>query len=50
MAAILGTGTVPDDMVILLTNWGAGGGAGSAPMNHHRTNAGTLPREWIDFL
>ncbi len=47
----MGIGGLPTDMVALLTNWGAAAGTGSTPMNRHRPlNAGTPPREWIDFF
>ena len=49
MATAFGTGTLPTDMVILLTNWGGASGTGSAVMNRKRVNNGTIPREWIGF-
>jgi len=49
-SADLQTGTLPDNLKILLTNWGGASGAGSTPMNAHRANAGTPPREWIQFF
>lgn len=50
MAVALGIGTLPRNMKILLTNYGAAGGAGSTPMNMNRKNNGLVPREWIEFF
>jgi len=49
-AASLGTGTLPTNLIVFLTSWEAFSAAGSTPMNHHRSNAGTPPSEWIEFF
>lgn len=49
-AQALNIGTVPSNLAVLLTNWGFTGGVGSAPMNKHRVNAGTMPLEWINYF
>ena len=37
-AAILGVGSIPNNMHVLVTAWRAGAGAGSTPMNRHRNS------------
>jgi len=50
MATALGTGTLPNNLTVLLTNWGGAGGAGSTPMNNHRSNNATAPRQWTEYF
>ncbi len=50
MATSLSTGTLPNDLTVLLTNWGGAGGAGSTPMNNHRSNNATAPRQWTEYF
>lgn len=49
-AAQLGIGQPPSGLTILLTNLTNNDGAGSTPMNRHRTNAGAMPQSYIDYF
>ena len=51
MAAALGTGGLPSNMLIMLTRLPWAAGTGSTPMNKHRIlTSGTIPRDWIAFF
>ncbi|HVI44134.1 MAG TPA: hypothetical protein VM802_04675, partial [Chitinophaga sp.] len=49
MASVIGTGQAPSGLRILLTTLSAPG-AGSTPMNRHRTNAGAMPQSFIEYF
>ena len=50
MATSMGIGALPSNLNIMLTKSGLASASGSATMNFHRINAGTTPREWIEFF
>lgn len=46
-ASVLGTGLAPSGMRFLLTAWQDAAGAGSTPMNHHRSNVDVPSEAYI---
>jgi hypothetical protein len=50
MATALGTGQLPSDLRVVLTNWRRGSGGGSTVMNYHRNNETDPPREFLEYF